>query len=68
MISRFGFSQARCSGVLPASIGKYLHEGGSTFIVFQVFPCAEVEVVLRQHSQDLQLVVGCCDVSSGIEC
>lgn len=67
MISRFGFSQARCSGVLPASVCKYLRQGGNTFIVSQVFPCAEVEAVLGQHSQDLQLVVGCCHVGRGIE-
>jgi hypothetical protein len=67
MISRFGFSQARCSGVLPAWEGEYLRGEAPTFVVLEVLAGPEVEVVVGQHAENFELVVGCGHVGSGIE-
>jgi hypothetical protein len=45
----------------------YLYEVRVTFGVFEVFSSSEVEVVVGQHAQYFELVVGCCCVGCCVE-
>ena len=42
-------------------------QGCVPFVILEIFSGLEVEVVLREHPEDFQLVVGCSHMSSSIE-
>ena len=52
---------------MPDATAYCLAQPWSTLVVLEVFPRAEVEIVLGEHAEDFELVVGCGHVGGGVE-